>query len=87
MKNISTLFIESFRNLTDFKMIFPEKQLNKDESLNLNILIGRNGSGKSNILDALYCIGTNNEPQEVAFNFGLQKYELFYNHKTFLRNI
>ena len=53
MKNISTLFIESFRNLTDFKMIFPEKQLNKDESLNLNILIGRNGSGKSNILDAL----------------------------------
>lgn len=82
MKNISTLFIESFRNLTDFKMIFPEKQLNKDESLNLNILIGRNGSGKSNILDSLYCIGTNNEPQEVAFNF----YMLDKNNKHIIAN-
>lgn len=69
MKNISTFFIESFRNFNDFKMIFPEKKQKKDEKLNLNILIGRNGSGKSNLLDALYSIGTKDSPAEVGFKF------------------
>ena len=69
MKNIATLFIKSFRNFNNFKMIFPDKQNNDGERLNLNILIGRNGAGKSNLLDALFNIGIKNEPSDVKFNF------------------
>lgn len=69
MKNISTLFIKSFRNFNNFKMLFPEKQLSEGEKLNLNILIGRNGSGKSNLIDALFNIGIKNEPSDVSFKF------------------
>lgn len=69
MKNIATLFIKSFRNFNNFKMIFPEKQNNEGEKLNLNILIGRNGSGKSNLLDALFDIGIESEPSNVKFDF------------------
>lgn len=69
MKNIATLFIKSFRNFNNFKMIFPEKQNNEGENLNLNILIGRNGSGKSNLLDALFDIGIESEPSNVKFDF------------------
>lgn len=66
---ISTLFIESFRNFIDFKMVFPPKDTKDDENLNLNILIGRNGAGKSNLLDALYNIGSNDNLTNVGFNF------------------
>lgn len=69
MKNIATLFIKSFRNFNNFKMIFPEKQNNEGEKLNLNILIGRNGSGKSNLLDALFDIGIEKELSNVKFDF------------------
>ncbi len=69
MKNIATLFIKSFRNFNNFKMIFPDKQNNEGEKLNLNILIGRNGSGKSNLLDALFNIGIEDEPSDVKFDF------------------
>ena len=69
MKNIATLFIKSFRNFNNFKMIFPEKQNNEGENLNLNILIGRNGSGKSNLLDAIFDIGIESEPSNVKFDF------------------
>lgn len=69
MKNIATLFLKSFRNFNNFKMIFPEKQNNEGEKLNLNILIGRNGSGKSNLLDALFAIGIESEPSNVKFDF------------------
>lgn len=69
MKNIATLFIKSFRNFNNFKMIFPEKQNNEGENLNLNILIGRNGSGKSNLLDALFDIGIEKELSNVKFDF------------------
>lgn len=69
MKNIATLFLKSFRNFNNFKMIFPEKQNNEGEKLNLNILIGRNGSGKSNLLDAIFDIGIESEPSDVKFDF------------------
>lgn len=69
MKNIATLFIKSFRNFNNFKMIFPEKQNNEGEKLNLNILIGRNGSGKSNLLDALFDISIEKELSNVKFDF------------------
>ena len=69
MKNIATLFIKSFRNFNNFKMIFPEKQNNEGENLNLDILIGRNGSGKSNLLDALFDIGITKNPSDVKFDF------------------
>ncbi len=69
MKNIATLFLKSFRNFNNFKMIFPEKQNNEGEKLNLNILIGRNGSGKSNFLDAIFDIGIESEPSDVKFDF------------------
>ena len=69
MKNIATLFIKSFRNFNNFKMIFPEKQNNEGENLNLNILIGRNGSVKSNLLDAIFDIGIESEPSNVKFDF------------------
>jgi len=71
MQNISTLFIQSFRNFSDFKMTFPKK----DEILNLNVLIGRNGSGKSNLLDALFNIATTENLNYCDFEFYLKNYE------------
>lgn len=83
LKNtISTLFIESFRNFNDFKMIFPPKYNKGGENLNLNIIIGRNGAGKSNLLDALYNIGINNNLANVGFNF----YALNEKNETVLDN-
>jgi ABC-type transport system involved in cytochrome c biogenesis ATPase subunit len=43
------LFIESFKNLRDFTIDF-------DQSSSVSVLVGRNGTGKSNILEALTLI-------------------------------
>lgn len=72
MIDISTLFIQSFRNFSDFKMTFPDKASNKNEKLNLNILVGRNGSGKSNLIDALFEIATKDDLKDCCFDFYIQ---------------
>lgn len=70
--DISTIFIHSFRNFSDFKMTFPERERDEDEKINLNILVGRNGSGKSNLLDALYKIGEHKDLKDCGFDFYIQ---------------
>lgn len=46
---ISQIFIKNFRNLTDFSVRFSPK---------INILIGDNGQGKTNLLEAIHVLTT-----------------------------
>ncbi|RTE86682.1 MULTISPECIES: DNA replication/repair protein RecF [Gammaproteobacteria] len=46
--HISTLYIEKLRNLT---------QVNLDNVGTVNIVFGQNGSGKTSVLEAIYCLG------------------------------
>ena len=55
----SYLKISDYCNFDNFEIYF-DKEKSKENELNLNILIGRNGSGKSSFLDALFQIGENN---------------------------
>lgn len=57
----SYIQIKNFCNFIDFEMEFenPIEKLDKNKP-NLNVLIGKNGSGKSCLLDALFEIGSNN---------------------------
>ena len=52
---LNKIEIENYKAFNHFKMILHPK-----DGLNINLLIGRNGSGKSSFLDALTEIGYNN---------------------------
>ena len=71
----SYIKIEDFCNLTNFEMEFENKK-DTISNINLNVLIGKNGTGKSCLLDALFEIGTNNlkskEAEEDATSFKYQ---------------
>ena len=71
----SYIKIEDFCNLTNFEMEFENKK-DTISNINLNVLIGKNGTGKSCLLDALFEIGTNNlkskESEEDATSFKYQ---------------
>ena len=47
------LYINDYCNFNTFKMIFSDKE-SQQNKVNLNLLVGKNGSGKSSLLDALY---------------------------------
>ena len=53
------LYINDYCNFNTFKMIFPTKKKTND-CANLNLIVGKNGSGKSSLLDALFEIGEYN---------------------------
>lgn len=52
------LYINDYCNFNTFRMIFPEKKTK--DCANLNLIVGKNGSGKSSLLDALFEIGEYN---------------------------
>lgn len=51
-----SLHIKDYQNLQNFTMRFNNSS---ERGLNINVLVGRNGSGKSNVIDALFEIGKN----------------------------
>lgn len=64
MQKISEIFIKSFRCLNCFSLDINKKETTK--TFNLNLLIGKNGAGKSTFLDALFEIATNaNNPDKI----------------------
>ncbi len=46
---IDKLYIRDFKNLKDFRIDFDEQSM-------INIIVGRNGTGKSNVMEALVII-------------------------------
>lgn len=52
------LYINDYCNFNTFRMIFPKKKTK--DCANLNLIVGKNGSGKSSLLDALFEIGEYN---------------------------
>lgn len=66
---ISYLFIDGYKNLNNIELTFEEKS-------SVNALIGNNGSGKSNILEAITTIflGVHNGAiaEEFSFNFHIK---------------
>lgn len=50
MQKLSEIFIKNFKCLNCFNLDLNNKD--NDPTLNLNLLIGKNGSGKSTFLDA-----------------------------------
>lgn len=71
---IKKIYIKNYKNLIDFKVNFEDDQ-------NLIVFIGENGSGKSNLFQALTIIFSNiiDENYEFQFDFSLDYY--FYNDK------
>lgn len=81
----TSVFIDDYCNFRKFKLNIPAK---KENELNLNIIIGKNGSGKSCFLDALYCIAENNLVNKADQNVDNTKfdYEISLNNKIIIEN-
>ena len=81
----TSVFIDDYCNFRSFKLDIPAKN---EDSLNLNILIGKNGSGKSCFLDALYCIAKNNLNSKVDKKVDNTEfdYKILLNNKTIIEN-
>lgn len=81
----TSIYINDYCNFRKFRLDIPEKQ---ESDLNLNILIGKNGSGKSCLLDALYCIAKNNLLNKTDKNVDNTKfdYEILLKDKTIIEN-
>lgn len=70
MRKLSEIFIKNFKCLNCFNLDLNSKDNN--QTLNLNLLIGKNGSGKSTFLDALYEIGTHINNPDAIFQYYLK---------------
>ena len=70
MKYISEIFIKNFKCLNCFSLDLNRKT--EKETLNLNLLVGRNGAGKSTFLDALYEIATHTDNPDTIFQYYLK---------------
>ena len=65
MKKISEIFIKSFKCLNCFSLDLNTKEETASKC-NINLIIGKNGAGKSTFLDALYEIAINtNNPDKI----------------------
>ncbi len=65
MKQISEIFVKSFKCLNCFSLDL-NKRCETESKCNINLLIGKNGAGKSTFLDALYEIAINiNNPDKI----------------------
>lgn len=65
MKELSEIFIKNYKCLKGFSLDLNKKT--EKETLNLNLLVGRNGAGKSTFLDALYEIATHMDNPDAIF--------------------
>ncbi len=70
MQKLSEIFIKNFKCLNCFNLDLNNKD--NDPTLNLNLLIGKNGSGKSTFLDALFEIGTHTNNPDAIFQHYLK---------------
>lgn len=79
MERIKEIFIKDFRCLKYFSF-----ELQPKEKLNMNILVGKNGSGKSTILDALYEIASKypNTTSKMAFYIKNPNNEIVLGNRT-----
>ena len=65
MERISEIFIKNFKCLSCFSLDLNVKD-NNTSNCNINLLIGKNGAGKSTFLDALFEIAINtNNPDKI----------------------
>lgn len=67
MHKFSEIYIKDFRLLENFSF---ETNQTKDD-LTINILMGKNGSGKSTFIDALYDIAGSQDNPNKIFRFWL----------------
>ena len=65
MRELSEIFIKNYKCLNGFSLDLNKKA--EKETLNLNLLVGKNGAGKSTFLDALYEIATHMGNPDVIF--------------------
>lgn len=65
MRELSEIFIKNYKCLNGFSLDLNKKP--EKETLNLNLLVGRNGTGKSTFLDALYEIATHMDNPDAIF--------------------
>ena len=73
MLKIDKFYIQKFRNIT--KAIIPVADL--------NVLIGKNGAGKSSVLDALETLSSNVGIRHFAISEGIEKYkEINFNEQS-----
>ena len=59
---IRNIYINDFANFQQFKIEFSNYKQNE---LTLSLLVGRNGSGKSSFLDAMFQIATHNLKEDI----------------------
>lgn len=74
MKQISEIFIKSFKCLNCFSLDLNKKCVS-DSTCNINLLIGKNGAGKSTFLDALYEIAINTKNPDKIFRHYLKDFD------------
>ncbi len=65
MRELSEIFIKNYKCLNGFSLDLNKKA--EKETLNLNLLVGKNGAGKSTFLDALYEIATHMDNPDAIF--------------------
>jgi len=70
MQKITEIFIKNYKCLNAFCLDLNTKSEN--ETLNLNLLVGKNGAGKSTFLDALYEIGKHTDNPDSVFQYYLK---------------
>lgn len=74
------IYLDNFSNFDKFKMEFHNIE---NDKTNINLLVGRNGSGKSTFLDALFEIGRNNLDIETD-RYTKFSYQIRENKKIYL---
>lgn len=74
MKQISEIFIKSFKCLNCFSLDL-NKKCKSNSTCNINLLIGKNGTGKSTFLDALYEIAINTQNPDKIFRHYLKDFD------------
>ena len=75
MKKISEIFIKSFKCLNCFSLDLNTKEETASKC-NINLIIGKNGAGKSTFLDALYEIAINTKNPDKIFPHYLKDNEI-----------
>lgn len=79
------LYIDDYCNFNTFKINFAKKE---NEKINLNLLVGKNGSGKSCLLDALFELGQYNLKNNIEkFDNTTFDYKLSNNNKIIATNM